>query len=217
MRVNPVARQRPRDHDGRKAAEVAIFTATERLLDERPLHDITVAQIIDAAGLSRASFYHYFASKYDVVVALLKRVFDEAYDDAQPWREPVGKSRARSMGASLRGTMQMWSGHGAVIRAAVENMHAVPELATAWQAMLEQFVGSIADQINYERERGAAPPGAPADMIATMLVCGAERAFYVGSHGLDPRLPDAQHAVDAIVAMTFAAIYGSANASGPAS
>lgn len=209
-----MARRRPREHDGETPAELAIFEAIERLLDQQPLHHLTVAHIIEAAGLSRASFYHYFASKYDVVVALLTRIFDEAY--ASPaWREPAGEERARSMGSAIRSTMQTWSGHGAVIRAAVENMHAVPEMAAAWQAMRGRFVGSIADQITHERNRGAAPAGAPAEMIATVLVCGAERAFYVGSLGLDPRLPGAPHAVAAIGAMTTAAIYGSAQLQAP--
>ena len=38
------------------------------------MQDITVADILAAAGLSRANFYHYFASKYDVLAALVSNI-----------------------------------------------------------------------------------------------------------------------------------------------
>ncbi|WP_213576623.1 TetR/AcrR family transcriptional regulator [Rhodococcus sp. USK13] len=208
MSTRPVARQRPRAHDGQRGAEVAVFEATEQLLQETSMQDLTVAQIIKRAGLSRANFYHYFASKYDVLVAMIARLFGDAYSEAVPWQAPPGRTRAKSMDASLRGTIDMWSGHGGVICAAVEQMHSVPAVAAAWKVMLEQFVGAVAEQITHERANGAAPDGAPAEMIATMLVGGVERTFYVGSKGLDERLPSAESAVESIVALTFAAIYG---------
>ena len=208
VKSTAVSRQRPRKHDGKKGSEVAIFEATERLLQERPLHELTVAQIIAAAGISRGNFYHYFASKHDVLVALVQQIFEEVYGESQPWNEPLGKSRDRTMAASVARSIDMWTSHGAVIRATVENMHAVPALATVWQTMLQRFVVTIADQIRYERDRGVAPAGAPPEMIATMLLCGAERSYYVGSFGLDDRLPSPQSAVDALVALTKAATYG---------
>ncbi|MGV9863035.1 TetR/AcrR family transcriptional regulator [Rhodococcus koreensis] len=208
MSTRPVSRQRPRAHDGQRSAEVAVFEATEQLLQETSMQDLTVAQIIKRAGLSRANFYHYFASKYDVLVAMIARLFDDAYSESVPWQAPPGKTRAKSMDASMRGTIDMWSAHGAVICAAVEQMHSVPAVAAAWKVMLEQFVGAVAEQIIHERANGAAPDGASPEMIATMLVGGVERTFYVGSKGLDERLPSAESAVDSIVALTFAAIYG---------
>lgn len=87
------ARRRPRDFDGSSSAEQVVFAATEELLATVPLQDLTVAQIIAAAGVSRANFYHYFANKYDVVVALLGRVLAESYSAAGPWTESPGRDR----------------------------------------------------------------------------------------------------------------------------
>lgn len=175
---------------------------------ETSFQDVTVAQIIKRAKLSRANFYHYFASKYDVLVAMVARLLDEAYSHG-PWEFGEGKSRERAMDASLRRTIEMWTEHGAVVCAAVEHMHANPALAAAWNQMLERFVTAIAEQISYEREQGKAPAGdSPPDLIARVLVCGLERSFYVGTLGLDPRIPDAQAAVESIVELVFAATYG---------
>lgn len=202
------ARQRPRTHTGSGAAELAIFAALEELLGESSFQDVTVAQIIKRAKLSRANFYHYFASKYDVLVAMVVKLLGETYSDG-PWEFGEGKSRERAMDASLRRTIDMWTGHGAVVCAAVEHMHSNAALAAAWNQMLERFVTAIAEQITYERERGKAPDnGVAPDLIATVLVCGLERSFYIGTRGLDPRIPDAEAAVESIVEMVFATTYG---------
>ncbi|MGN7780666.1 TetR/AcrR family transcriptional regulator [Mycolicibacterium sp. 22603] len=208
MKPSLPVRQRPRSHSGGGNAERAIFAALEELLGESSFQDVTVAQIIKRAKLSRANFYHYFASKYDVLIAMVARLLDEAYSHG-PWEFGEGKSRERAMDASLRRTIEMWTEHGAVVCAAVEHMHGNPTLAAAWNQMLERFVTAIAEQITYERELGKAPASdVPPDLIARVLVCGLERSFYVGTLGLDPRIPDAESAVESIVEMVFAASYG---------
>jgi AcrR family transcriptional regulator len=76
---------RPRAHGGASETERAIFEATERLLADVPLHDLSVAQIISAAGVSRATFYFYFSSKFAVVTGLLAQVMDEVFEVVQPF------------------------------------------------------------------------------------------------------------------------------------
>src|SRR2546425_11855984 len=76
---------RPRAHAGDSDTELAIFTATEELLEQVPLQDLSVAQIIAKAGVSRATFYFYFSSKYAVVAGLLAGVMDEIYAVMQPF------------------------------------------------------------------------------------------------------------------------------------
>jgi AcrR family transcriptional regulator len=195
-------------HSGSGNAERAIFAAMEQLLVESSFQDVTVAQVIKRAKLSRANFYKYFASKYDVLVAMVVRLLDDTYSHG-PWEFGEGKSRERAMDTSLRRTIEMWTEHGAVICAAVEHMHGHAALAAAWNQMLERFVTAISEQIGYEREHGKAPASDTApDLIAMVLVCALERSFYVGSRGLDHRIPEAEAAVKSIVELVFAATYG---------
>ena len=208
MTQGSFVRRRPREHDGSSGAELAVFEATETLLKDTSLQDLTVAQILETAGLSRANFYHYFANKYDVLVALLGRVFDESYDSNTPWSTDPGRDRARRMGASLERTLEMWSQHGAVICAVIEHMHSQPAVAAAWQRMFERFVSAVAEQVNFERAEGRAPDGPPAEMLGAMLVGGSERAFYVSSRGLDDRLPAVASVTSSLSAINEAAIYG---------
>ena len=72
-------------HDGSSVAETAIFDATEKLLAEYSLRDLSVAQIIAEAGLSRATFYFYFGSKFSVAASLLGRITDETFELVQPY------------------------------------------------------------------------------------------------------------------------------------
>lgn len=208
MSANPAGRRRPRAHTGDQAAEKAIFEATEALLAEQRLHDLSVAQIIKAAGLSRASFYHYFSSKFEVVAALMTRIFEDIYSETHtaleaPWTDP-----GEALRTSLSTAFQTWSAHTAVIHAVLENQHAVPVLAEAWSVPAGRFHAVLAEQIQHERDAGRAVPGPPPETIATMLVCGAERIFYAGSTGADKHLATNRQRLDAIVAIALAAIYG---------
>src|SRR5215210_7350847 len=76
---------RPRAHKGSSEPEAAIFAATERLLADVPLHELSVMQIIGEAGISRATFYFYFSSKFAVLGGLLAIVMDEIFASARPF------------------------------------------------------------------------------------------------------------------------------------
>src|SRR5436309_15254176 len=96
------AADRPRGHTGTSETELVIFAATERLLTEVPLHDISVADIIEQAKVARATFYFYFSSKYAVVAGLLVQIMDEIYDVVEPFRarsadEPPDVALRRSL------------------------------------------------------------------------------------------------------------------------
>src|SRR5829696_595373 len=58
--------------------ELAILTTAERLLAERSLGSISVDDLARGAGISRPTFYFYFASKDAVLLTLLDRVVAEA-------------------------------------------------------------------------------------------------------------------------------------------
>ena len=209
--VNDIApRRRPRRHDGSSNTEVVVFEATEKLMESMPFADITVAKILKESGISRANFYHYFASKFDVLAALTAKILGDAYAVAGPWQAPTGRDRARSLDASLRETMDAWASHGTVMCAAIEWMHEVPEVAAAWSQMREQFVTAIAEQIRHEAAGDRHP-----DVTATVLVRGLERAFYVSHRGLDRRLPALASTVASLARITHDAIYGPRSAASP--
>src|SRR5215475_1006761 len=75
----------PRTTRGRRATrpsgddrELAILATATRLLEERPLHEISVDDLARGAGISRPTFYFYFPSKDAVLLTLFDRMMQEA-------------------------------------------------------------------------------------------------------------------------------------------
>src|SRR5215212_1040595 len=54
--------------------ERAILETAERLLEERPLSEISVDDLAKGAGISRPTFYFYFPSRDAVVLTIIERM-----------------------------------------------------------------------------------------------------------------------------------------------
>jgi AcrR family transcriptional regulator len=73
-----------------------MLEATSRAVSELGYPGLTVAAILERAGVSRKTFYEHFADKeecflaaYDVVVEGLVRAVGEAYNSEDAWRDKV--------------------------------------------------------------------------------------------------------------------------------
>jgi AcrR family transcriptional regulator len=68
-----------------------INQAMVTLLNDRPFEKITVAAIVQTAGLNRGTFYLHFDDKYDVIEALENNVFAELQAIVNKAPAPAGK------------------------------------------------------------------------------------------------------------------------------
>lgn len=209
---------RPRPHLRSSDAELAILAATERLLARKSLADVTVADIMDEAGVARGTFYHYFGSKYSVVIALMGHVRDELFDSfsSDLDRGDPGAPET-TLRASLDSVIALWASHRPVLRAVSENWQAVPELRSIWLSLFERFAGSVADRLDRERAHGTAPLGADSREIAATLVYASERLMYVSGLGADEDFPDESAMADYVVALWVGGLYGTRAAPLPSS
>ncbi len=106
---------------------MAVFDATERLLANISLHELSVAQIIAAAGISRATFYFYFSSKFAVLGGLLARVGDEIFEVVQPFVQRHDSVQPQqALVASLAATAELWQRHRPALRAIATNTGTPP-------------------------------------------------------------------------------------------
>lgn len=202
------ANDRPRSHDGASGAERVIFEATESLLAEVSLHDLSVSQIITRADISRATFYFYFSSKYAVVSGLLANVMGEIFEAVRPYVErDENRSPQEALRESLQAGVSIWAKHRPVIRAVSEHWTTVPELRELWVGVVKRFSRAIASEIDRERAAGLAPPGVNSNQLASVLLWGSERCFHVAGLGVDKDLPDEQSALEPLVALWIGAIY----------
>ena len=190
-------------------ARAALLAAAERLRADRRIADLTVADVLAEAGVARASFYFYFGSKYDLVVALAEQIMDEVAQAAAPWLDRRELEPAQALRAASSGALAAWRDHGAVLRAVAESWHASPELGDAWGAFIERFVTRAREQIERDRTAGVAPADGPdAATLAASLIWMNERVFYLWASGSQPELGDADTVVDTLTAIWLGAVYG---------
>jgi TetR/AcrR family transcriptional regulator, ethionamide resistance regulator len=195
--------------------ERAILATCERLLSERPLREIAVDELAAGADISRPSFYFYFESKNAVLRALVGRVADEMYAEAEGWLEHEDDSPEVTVSRSIGAAAQQWRDHGPVLRAAVQTWGSVPELRAFWEDVVRRFVKQSAARIAEERESGTAPPGPDPEALAKALIWMNERCFYTSSLGADPSLDD-DELVPTLTAIWLRSIYATFTPQPPA-
>lgn len=191
--------------------ERALLAAAEQLLLERGLHEISVDDLARGAGLSRSAFYFYFASKEQLLLALMDRLVTEQVEaEDHAWadlaRDPVLACRE-----VLTASLTTWEQHRGIFQAAAQVRRADLEVGALWERLIETFVERTTAFIERERARGAAPRTTPARELAMCLVRMNERVFESLTQDADPG-PDGpgqrQRTLDAVIAVWIAAIYG---------
>jgi AcrR family transcriptional regulator len=189
---------------------VAIFDATERLLAEVPLSELSVAQIIAAAGISRATFYFYFSSKFAVLGGLLARVSDEIFDVVQPFVERQDSvAPEQALRDSLSEAVALWERHRPALRAIHEHWHATDQLRELWINVIRRFTAAIAAELERQRQEGLARHTIDSQAVAATLLWSTVQCLYVAGLGLDPSIPDEQAALPPLTAVWRSALYGS--------
>ncbi|MEU6260984.1 TetR/AcrR family transcriptional regulator [Streptomyces sp. NPDC047043] len=192
--------------------ERAILATAERLLGERSLSEISVDQLAKGAGISRPTFYFYFTSKEQVLLALFDRVVEEARsnrgdalqrlaeDEEQGWRDAIGPFCAT------------FADHRAITSAAAAAQYTSAAVRELWSQVMERFVVEVTEAIESERRRGAAPDGIPARDLATVLNSMVERSLFSTFTSTPPAVPE-ERLLDTLVSVFMGAIYGCAQAS----
>ena len=192
---------------GRSLAEQAVFTATEQLLRSTSIGELSVAQVLKQADVSRTTFYRYFTSKHAVVSAMLEALQSELVDVMRPWTRRGDREPQAALTDALRAVAGVWADHRPILRASTENWHAEPEVGKPWVAMMDRFTADVAGQVRRERDAGAAPAGVDATDLARTLVWSSERMLYLAGFGMTGD-GDEQGVVEALVAMWLGTIYG---------
>lgn len=191
-------------------AQNAILTATERLLADRPLNQLSVADIIDAAGISRTSFYAHFSSKTAVIAECLRRVMDQVTVAVEPFHSQSGDDAETAIRVSLQQWVEVCMVNGALLRAVSEEWPHDEQLRDLWFAMIGAVTAGTAKVIRGARRSGQAPAGADARGLAACLMWGYERVLHVALVGDAAGLADPDAIVEPLVQMMVGGLFGRA-------
>ncbi|WP_329139262.1 TetR/AcrR family transcriptional regulator [Streptomyces sp. NBC_01476] len=159
--------------------EQAILDTTEVLLGRLGFEAMTMADIAEAAGLSRGALYFYFGSKHEVLTALVARTVEALRQKSRAAAADPATPR-EAIETVMRRTEALWLDHGLVMRAAIDLSSSVPEVDALWTGTAEIFISAIADIL----ERAGVPSddgpeSAPA--MAQAICWMIERTFYRAS------------------------------------
>ena len=205
---------------GRRAARASgddrereILETTERLLEKRPLSEISVDDLAKGAGISRPTFYFYFPSKDAVVLTIIDRLVAAAAGSREQALKTLAAGDPRAgLRQALEDLYSAFRARRAVTLAAAELRMRNPEARALWAEVMEGWVADVTAVIEAERARGAAPPGEPARDIAIALVQMNERVQYATFADEEPSL-EQDRVLDVLVEIWLRAIYGTAEPS----
>jgi AcrR family transcriptional regulator len=140
-----------------------------------------VADIITAAGVSRASFYFYFPGKQAALAELVRRAVSQGHEAAQPWvRAEANPAEALQAGIDAGATL--WLDNAPVLRAIVESWASDAQLRELWLTQMASFTEAAVARI----EAGARPAGVDVPALAATLTWTGERLYYLAACGIPP-------------------------------
>ncbi|ABM16449.1 transcriptional regulator, TetR family [Mycolicibacterium vanbaalenii PYR-1] len=214
-KVSPVTATSPtRPARGRRAArpsgddrELAILETAERLLADRSLAEISVDDLAKGAGISRPTFYFYFASKDAVLLTLLERVIAEADAALAQLIAERSSDRRTIWRRGINVFFETFGAHRAVCATTVGVKSTNSEARELWSRSMQRWIDHIAAVIEAERADGAAPVTVPARELSTALNLMNESVMTATFTGHQPAIPD-DRVLDNLVHIWTTSIYG---------
>jgi AcrR family transcriptional regulator len=149
----------------------AILDALATLLATRPIGDLTVGEIADAAGVLRSGYYFYFESKYSALAVATTEAWSELMGKTGSFARRANESPADSLTRGLRTAIAAWHDHEAVLVASIQAIPLDEQIAELWRNWNERMVSVIADLVTADLEIGLARPvcGDVAGLVATLV------------------------------------------------
>lgn len=199
---------------GRRAArpsgderQQAILDTASRLIQQRSFADISVDDLAKGAGISRPTFYFYFASKEAVLLSLMDPLIkraDTGFDNAM---DSMHAEPHRAIRRGIELFFSSFGSHPATARAGAEAVNSSPEFRAIWAGLMQKWIGLTAALITAERQRGAAPETLPALDLATSLNLMNEKMMLATLAGDRPSV-EHDRVVDTLTHIWLTSIYG---------
>ncbi|HEY3514682.1 MULTISPECIES: TetR family transcriptional regulator [Kribbella] len=200
-----------RDDPQQNGAELRdrILAALRELLRERTFETLSVAEIITAAGVSRASFYFYFAGKQAVLAELVRQAVGAGHQAAQPWVRAQAGPR-QTLRAGIEAGADLWLSNAAVLRAIVESWASDPQLRELWLAQMATFTEATIARIDADRASDPAVAakleGVDVPALAATLTWTGERLYYLAACGIPP-FDDRTVLIDTLTHLWLSSLY----------
>lgn len=202
MQVFPKASQKVRKSDRTRAA---ILNAALDFVWSHQFRDMTVAKIMDAAGLSRSAFYPHFSDLHAVMSVLLEMIGEEILMAAQPWVAGTGDP-SQLVKEALSGMVGVCYHRGPFLRAITDAAAMDKRFDEDWTGFLEQFDAAACARIEADQAQGLIPKF---DALPVATALNRLDAYTViNAFGQHPR-SQPEPVQDALARIWVSTLYGS--------
>ncbi|MCB5292033.1 TetR/AcrR family transcriptional regulator [Arthrobacter sp. SO3] len=206
---------------GRRTAKVsgderqdAILVTAEALLGGRAFDDISIEDLARGAGISRPTFYFYFSSKDEVLLALLDRVITEVEHRVGELPRDFESDPAGAWTRSIAMFVEVFTSHRGVATAAIAAKARNDEVRALWSKSMQSWADFSTEVIQSEQARGAAPGGIDAHDLAVSLNLMNERVITAVLNQESPAIAESR-ALAVLSTIWIRSIYGSVNPGRP--
>ena len=185
--------RRARVRRNRAESRGRIVAAAAELVRERSYSELSVGEIMAAAGSGRTIFYRHFDDIPDLLRRASREAIEALYDaevDLAAVRKSGGEDAIR---AALEPAVEIYRRHGPLLRALAEAAAADEQVAAGRAAIRERFDVLVARSLSELPELGTTPP---ADLLEVARALNLmNESYLLDAFGREPRVD-----VDAAVA-----------------
>lgn len=183
-----------------------LLDAVERLIGEgESFTEISVEQLVAEVGISRTTFYVYFADKGELLGAWFTEIAGELAEVLSAWWELDAGSSREDLRAAICHAMRTYRPHTALMAAAFHAASYDQGVRELTEAFMDSNIASLRRHIRAGQTAGFIDQRLPGDEVATWLLWMAERGFHVLLPGASD--PEVERHLDAYTAIVWNTLY----------
>lgn len=192
--------------DRRELLSGRLVPIVEGLIErEGGFAELSVEAIIRAGGISRSTFYAYFADKSDLLGAMARHVVADVLDSGDSWWSLPGDAGRERLREALRPPVDAYRAHatllGAVVEAAAYDARSRDQL----NRLVGGASGALEAHIRACQLAGTAPPELDPKRSAEWLIWMIERGLYQLVSGSGDR--EAARLLESLTDLVWRALY----------
>jgi len=211
----PSVTRRPQNTRAARRDELRgqLLEVVERLIDEgESFTEISVERIAAAAGISRSTFYVYFADKGDLLSAWFGDIAAELAGPLTAWWAIDANSTREDLRGALESAVTTYRPHTALMAAAFQAAAYDASVRELTAAFMNENIAALKRHIAAGQKAGFIDRSLAAEDVATWLLWMAERGFHVIMRDADDA--EVRRQLDAYTAIVWNTLYAPARRGG---
>ena len=170
--------------------------------------EVSVANLVDRAGISRSTFYVYFKDKGELLRSGFEVVIEEMHGSAEQWFAIGADSTRQDLRDAINRIVSVYRPHTALISAADDSSSYDSEIRERINGVIEHNLGRLASHIERGQAGGWIDPTLLPRETASWMIAAAERGQQqLTGPALESEVPAL---VDALADLLWSALYETA-------